>query len=31
MPFEIIHFRGSEKILKDKDLEKDVQSNTGIH
>jgi hypothetical protein len=25
MPFEILHFRGSEKILKDKNLERDVQ------
>jgi hypothetical protein len=25
MPFEILHFRGSDKILKDKNLERDVQ------
>ena len=31
MPFEVIHFRGSDKILKEKRLEKDVQDNTGIH
>ena len=26
MPFEILHFRGSDKISKDKDMEKDVQA-----
>jgi len=26
MPFEILHFRGSDKIIKDKDMEKDVQA-----
>ena len=26
MPFEILHFRGSDKIIKDKNLEKDVQA-----
>ena len=25
MPFEVIHFRGSDKILKDKNLDRDVQ------
>ncbi len=25
MPFEVIHFRGSEEIIKDKNLEKDVR------
>ena len=25
MPFEILHFRGSDEIIKDKNLEKDVQ------
>ena len=25
MPFEVIHFRGSDEIIKDKNLEKDVQ------
>lgn len=25
MPFEILHFRGSQKILKDKNMERDVQ------
>ena len=25
MPFEIIHFRGSDEIIKEKDLERDVQ------
>ena len=24
MPFEIMHFRGSDKILRDKNMEKDV-------
>ena len=26
MPFEILHFRGSDKIIKDKNLENDIQS-----
>jgi hypothetical protein len=26
MPFEVIHFRGSDKIIKDKDMAKDVQA-----
>ena len=26
MPFEILHFRGSDKIIKNKDMEKDVQA-----
>ena len=25
MPFEVIHFRGSDKIIKEKNLEKDIQ------
>jgi len=29
MPFELLHFRGSEKILKDKHLIKDVQATLG--
>ena len=30
MPFEILHFRESDKILKDKNLEKDIQVDTRI-
>jgi hypothetical protein len=26
MPFEVIHFRGSDKIIKDKNLDRDVQA-----
>ncbi len=26
MPFEILHFRGSDQIIKDKNLERDIKS-----